>query len=148
VGRISRGFDFLGDDFSPAGMTGMSRRTVEKAAGDRHLRSLKYTELRLDGRNRFPDLVEERFCIVDSAPVVDVAPIQSIVALNGDDVANVLSVLFAFGDTCPAEFHNNDIFHRRDLDGGADLLGDDRASALEALLIVWVFASIPIRVAS
>ena len=32
VGRISRGFDFLGYDFSPAGMTGMSRRTVEKFA--------------------------------------------------------------------------------------------------------------------
>ena len=32
VGRISRGFDFPGDDFSPAGMTGMSRRTVEKFA--------------------------------------------------------------------------------------------------------------------
>ena len=32
VGRISRGFDFLGDDFSPAGMTGMSRRSVEKFA--------------------------------------------------------------------------------------------------------------------
>jgi hypothetical protein len=32
VGRISRGFDFLGYDFSPAGITGMSRRTVEKFA--------------------------------------------------------------------------------------------------------------------
>ena len=32
MGRISRGFDFLGDDFSPAGMTGMSRRSVEKFA--------------------------------------------------------------------------------------------------------------------
>jgi len=27
VGRISRGFDFLGYDFSPAGMTGMSPST-------------------------------------------------------------------------------------------------------------------------
>ena len=32
VGRVSRGFDFLGYDFSPAGITGMSRRTVEKFA--------------------------------------------------------------------------------------------------------------------
>ena len=32
VGRISRGFDFLGYDFSPAGITGMSRRSVEKFA--------------------------------------------------------------------------------------------------------------------
>ena len=66
VGRISRGFDFLGYDFSSTGITGMSRRTVEKFAkrvaqlyeqgadavgiGKYVRRWLRWTSAGLDGR--------------------------------------------------------------------------------------------------
>ena len=71
VGRISRGFDFLGYDFSPAGITGMSRRTVEKFAkrvaqldeqgadavgiGQYVRRWLRWTSAGLDGRVRWKE---------------------------------------------------------------------------------------------
>ena len=71
VGRISRGFDFLGYDFSPTGITGMSRRTVEKFAkrvaqlyeqgadavgiGQYVRRWLRWTTAGLDGRVRWKE---------------------------------------------------------------------------------------------
>ena len=71
MGRISRGFDFLGYDFSPTGITGMSRRTVEKFAkrvaqlyeqgaddvgiGQYVRRWLRWTTAGLDGRVRWKE---------------------------------------------------------------------------------------------
>gem|GEM_PF-1582142 len=94
----------------------------------------------VDRRDRSSDLVEQFSRPVLCRPSMDVVPVQSLIALHCNDVADVVEILSPLCNGVPPQFHHNDILRAGNHRIHPKLLGGKRSSPLKSAQIVGVLA--------
>ncbi len=103
----------------------------------RHSESDCYFES-INRRDGSANLVEQGTSAMLGAPMVNVVPVESGVALDGEDVADIIGVLAPLGDICPAKFHDDHVLRHGDSDFSSDLFRVDRAALSKTGLVVGI----------